>query len=62
MVQALSAAGDIDGDGYPDLAFSVDWQSSSMVHNHQLYAWSGGTSISITTPAKTLALNVNTIR
>ena len=60
-VQALSTIGDVNGDGYADLAFSVEWTNASNVKNHQVYMWSGASSVP-STPSTTLPLTVQLIR
>ncbi|HVW24259.1 MAG TPA: VCBS repeat-containing protein [Polyangiaceae bacterium] len=40
-VDALSALGDVDGDGYPDVGVAIDWTSTQQVHKRQVQVFSG---------------------
>ena len=40
-INALSALGDVDGDGYPDVGVAVDWTSTAQVHKRQVQVFSG---------------------
>ena len=40
-INALSALGDVDGDGYPDLGVAIDWTSTTQVHKRQVEVFSG---------------------
>jgi hypothetical protein len=41
MINALTAIGDIDGDGYTDVAVAIDWTSTQQVHKRQVDIFGG---------------------
>jgi hypothetical protein len=60
-IESLSALGDVNGDGFADLGLGVDWTSTSQIHNHQAYVFSGGASVP-TAPGTVLSLATNGMR
>jgi hypothetical protein len=60
-IETLSALGDVNGDGFADLGLEIDWTSSTQLHSHQTYVFSGGSTVS-TAPSTVLPLSVNGIR
>ena len=41
-INALTALGDVDGDGLPDVGVAVDWTSTAQVHKRQVDFFGGG--------------------
>jgi hypothetical protein len=60
-VEALSALGDVTGDGFADFGFEIDWTSTAQIQNHQTYLYTGAGAVS-TAPTSTLPMVVSAIR
>lgn len=57
-VDSLSALGDVNGDGAPDVGIAVTWTDSQQIKNHQLYVF----GVNPPTVITTLPVNAATVR
>jgi hypothetical protein len=57
-INAISGLGDVNGDGYADVAVAIDWTSTQQVHKRQVEVFSGANPASPTV----LALGATAIR